>query len=151
MYRGFAALFMAASVVPSAAGCLDLRDFEGTWAGDRVGEAPELRVGMTDDASATLVIEEADLRSLRARLTVDNDVIDNALIQPIPGTQADVLAGITFDGAPSRVYLAFCETTDGGGDAMIFVALYNDERVEVRVLRGGSQPLYGIFVLERTA
>jgi hypothetical protein len=131
------------------AGCLDVRDFEGTWRGDRVGEAAELRLGMAEDATATLVIEEADLRSLRAHLTIDVDVISDALIQPIPGTQADVLAGMTFDGSPSRVYMSFAETLDGGGDATVFVALYNDSRVEVRLLRGGDQPLYGIFVLYR--
>lgn len=130
--------------------CLDLRDFEGTWTGARVGEAAELRVGLANDASAMLVIEEADTRSLRAHLTLDDDVISDALIQPVPGTQADSLAGLSFDGAPSRVYLAFAETTDGGGDATVFVALYNDDRVEVRVLRGGSQPIYGVFVLART-
>lgn len=148
MNRGSALWALAALVFLGA--CLDLRDFEGTWAGSRVGEAPELRVGLSDDASATLVIEEADKRSLLAHLTVDEDVISDALIQPVPGSQADVLAGLSFDGSPSRVYLAFAETADGGGPATVLVALYNDERVEVRVLRGGSQPIYGIFALDRT-
>jgi hypothetical protein len=29
------------------------------------------------------------------------------------------------------------------------VALYDDERLEVRLLRGGTRPLYGIFALHR--
>ncbi len=136
-------------VATTLLGCLDVRDFEGSWRGSRVGDAAELRVGFADEASAVLVIEDADLGSLRAQLTLDNDLIAGATIQPIPGSQADVLSGITFTGSPSRVYLAFAATSDGGGDATVLVALYNDSRVEVRVLRGGSQPLYGIFQLWR--
>lgn len=127
--------------------CLDVRDFEGTWSGERVGEAEELRRGFPDRAAATLRIEQADLGSLRAYLTVEGDVLSEALIQPIPGAEADALAGMTFDGSPSRVYLAFASTTDGGGDALVMVALYSDERVEVRVLRGEPLGLYGLFVL----
>jgi hypothetical protein len=36
---------------------------------------------------------------------------------------------------------------DGGGDALALIALYDDRRVEVRVLRGGTTPLYAIFAL----
>ena len=138
---------MVVLVATTLLGCLDVRDFEGTWTGTRVGDAAELRVGFADEVGAVLVIEDADLRSLRAQLTLDNDLISAATIQPIPGSQADVLAGITFTGSPSRVYMAFASTSDGGGDATVIVALYNDSRVEVRVMRGGGQPLYGIFLL----
>ena len=58
-----------------------------------------------------------------------------------------MLSGITFDGSPSRVYLAFVAIPDGGGEALAVIALYDDKRVEVRVLRGGTQPLYAIFAL----
>jgi hypothetical protein len=129
------------------AGCVDVRDFEGTWTGPRVGDRAELKQGFADDLNATLVIDAADLRSIQARLTVPGS-IDDAAIQPIAGAEADVLSTMTFDGAPARVYLAFAQTTDGGGDAMAVIALY-DGRVEVRVLRGSPTPLYGIFALER--
>ena len=55
----------------------------------------------------------------------------------------------TFDGAPLRVYLSFVATTDGGGDALAVIALYDDDRVEVRLIRGGTQPVYAIFDLTR--
>ena len=42
------------------------------------------------------------------------------------------------------------EATDGGGDALVVVSLYPDDRVELRVLRGGPSPLYGIFALRHT-
>lgn len=133
----------------AASGCHDIRDREGTWTGERVGQAAALRVGMADQVRATLVVEEASLSWLRARLTTDDDVFRDALIQPNPGAEADVLAGMSFDGSPLRVFLAFVETTDGGGAATCLVALYPDERIEIRVMRGPPVPLYGILVLER--
>jgi hypothetical protein len=141
---------LCATIVIAGVGCTDVRDFEGTWTGNRVGEAPELRVGFSDTTSATLRIERADLSSLKAHLTMGDDVFQDALIQPIPGSEADVLGTMTFDGSPARVYTAFAPTADGGGDALVMVSLHQGKRVEVRVLRGGSKPLYGIFALERS-
>ena len=57
---------------------------------------------------------------------------------------------MTFNGGPIRVYLAFVPVTDGDGDAMVMVALYADDRIELRVLRGGPKPLYGIFEMNPT-
>lgn len=144
---------MAALAIP---GCLDVRDFEGTWSGARVGEADVLRRGLADPAAdspltASLVIERATLGSLAARLTIAG-LFDDARITPIPGAEADVLATMSFDGAPARVFLAFAPTLDSGGDALVMVALYDDPRVELRVLRGGtSSEIYGIFSLQRGA
>lgn len=129
-----------------AAGCLDVRDFEGTWSGQRVGESDQLKQGFDDDATALLSIDDIDLRSLNARLTMDN-LFENAVVTPIPGAEADVLTSMSFDGSPQRVFMAFVQTTDGDGDAMVMVALYDDPRVVVRVMRGGTSPLYGIFSL----
>jgi len=132
-----------------AGGCLDIRDFAGTWSGDRVGDAPALKVGFPARDRATLEITEATLDSLTARLTVDSDVVSDAAIQPIAGAEADALAAMSFAGSPERVYLAFASTADGGGDALVIVALYGDPRVEVRILRGQPGPLYGVFQLTR--
>lgn len=141
---------MLAGIVLAAAGCLDVRDFEGTWTGERVGEHAALRQGFADDASATLAIERADLRTIDARLTIPG-VMDSARITPITGAEADVLATTTFDSSPARVFLSFAGTGDGGGDALVVIALYDDPRVDVRVLRGGASPLYGIFSLRSQA
>ena len=138
-------MVLATAIVLTA--CLDVREFEKTWSGPTVGNRPELLAGFEASATATLVIEQIDLHSLRARLTIDGDVFDDAEIQPIVGVEADVLSTMTFDGGPSRVYMAFVETGDGGGPATVFVAVYYGERVEVRVLRGGAQPLFAIFAL----
>jgi hypothetical protein len=126
--------------------CNDLRDFRGTWSGSRVGEGSALRRNVPDGI-ATLRIDQIDPRTgLTAQLTVDG-LLSATAITSLPGAEADVLAGITFSGAPLRVYLAFATVPDGGGEALVVVALYDDRRVDVRLLRGGAVPLYGIFAL----
>jgi len=76
-------------------------------------------------------------------------VLAETPIASIKGAEADVLAGITFSGAPLRVFLAFAPMADGRGDALVIVALYDDHRVEVRLLRGGTPETqrYAIFAL----
>jgi len=126
--------------------CNDLRDFRGDWRGPRVGDAPVLRTGFAGSSSATLSVDRVDEAGLVARLAID-DLLPETAITSLPGADADALAGITFAGAPLRVYLAFVAIPDDGGEAFVVVALYDDRRIDVRVLRGGAQPLYGIFAL----
>ena len=126
--------------------CNDLRDFSGRWQGGRVGTAGALRVGPGD--AATLEIDGIDGHGIRARLTVDG-LIDETPITSLEGAEADALANLTFSGNPLRVFLAFSTTRDGT-DAFVLLALYDDERVEARVMRGGATPVYAIFALERT-
>ncbi len=126
--------------------CNDVRGFEGTWNGPRVGSAAPLDVGVQTAATATLAIDEVDKHGITGRLSIDGLVTDAAYTS-IAGAEADVLSGITFDGSPARVYLVFFAIPDGGGEALAVIALYDDKRVEVRVLRGGAQPVYAIFSL----
>lgn len=126
--------------------CTDVRDHAGRWSGVRVGDAPELRVGVASDATVDLDITTIDKHGLAGTLTVTG-LIDGAAVVSVPGAEADVLAGVTFAGSPLRVYLAFAATSDGGGDALVVIALYEDQRLEVRLLRGGATPLYGVFAL----
>jgi len=126
--------------------CNDLRDYSGLWRGPRVGDSPALRVGITSDAQATLDILKADRNGLQAHLSIEGLAMD-APIASIPGAEADVLSNISFAGSPLRVYLTFVPATDGGGDALAMIALYEDRRVEIRVLRGGAAPIYAIFAL----
>ncbi len=90
-----------------------------------------------------------DTHGMRGALSITG-LVDHAPISSVQGAEADVLSGITFGGSPQRVYLAFAAMPDGGGEALVVVALYDENRVEIRVLRGGSQPLYAIFALAET-
>src|SRR5262249_3310442 len=96
--------------------------------------------------SAALFIASVDSRGLTGLLAIDK-VLPQTSITSLAGAEEDVLAGLTFGGSPLRVYLAFVAMPDGHGDALVVVALFDDRRVEVRLLRGGSVPLYGIFAL----
>lgn len=129
------------------AACNDLRDFRGTWRGPRVGDSPVLHVGVGTSANAALTIDALDSHGIQGELTIDGLAIQ-ARFASLPGAEADVLAGLSFSGEPLRVYLAFVAIPDGGGEALAVVALYNDRRVELRVLRGGLTPIYAIFALE---
>jgi hypothetical protein len=137
----------ATAVITSLAlaACNDVRDFRGTWQGARVGEAAVLRVGPGE--TATLTIDDLDSHGIAARLVVDGLLAETSLAS-IPGAEADALSNMTFAGSPLRVYLAFAAMPDGLGDALVLVALYDDERVEVRLLRNGTSPLYAIFALK---
>lgn len=133
-----------------AAGCSDLRDYRGDWSGPRVGDAPIVKVGVREGAFAQLAIEDIDAHGLRARISIDG-LVSNGLIESLPGAEADALANMTFAGSPLRVYLAFLAIPDGGGEALTLIALYDDHRIETRVLRGGATPLYAIFAMTETA
>jgi hypothetical protein len=128
------------------AACTDVRDATGTWHGPRVGDAAPLKVGVADTATATLDVTSIDKHGMAGTLTVDG-ICNAAPVASLAGAEADVLSGITFAGSPLRVYLAFVPTTDGGGDALAVIALFDGDRIEVRVLRGGATPLYGVFAL----
>ncbi len=127
--------------------CNDIRDFTGTWQGKRVGDSPTVRVGPGD--AVTLDIDAIDNHGIRGRIAVDN-LVDETRITSLPGAEADALANLSFPGNPLRVFLTFATVRDGNGDAVVLIALYDDDRVDVRVLRGGQSPLYAIFALERS-
>lgn len=135
----------ATLVLLTLLGCSDLREFRGDWRGSSVGVIPELRLNV-DNLAARLSIDQIDGHGMTGRFAIDR-LLPETPITSLAGAEADVLAGITFGGGPLRVYLAFVAMPDGGGDALVVVALYDDRRVEVRLLRGGTAPLYGIFAL----
>lgn len=145
-----AALAALAGLAAALAGaaCVDAADFAGEWTGEAVGEGVTAE-GIATGERAVLIVEEADLATLRGRLTTADGLFEDAAIAPLEGAEADILAETTFPDAPLRVFLSFAEPTDGAGEALVVVALYARPRVEVRILRGGETPLYGVFELER--
>jgi len=128
-------------------GCQDVRDYAGRWSGPGVGDDPLVRQGFAAEVTATLDIERIDLEGLEATLSTSDGVFDDAVVRPLPAARADVLGSLHFDGSPVEVFLCLVEAADGGGDATVFVSLHGDDRVEIRAMRGGDIPLYGIFAL----
>src|SRR5436853_7568403 len=97
---------VVAAWLVAGAGCNDLRDFRGDWQGPRVGDAAPLRVGVAATATATLDIATIDLAGLTGTLSVDG-LVTAQPVEPVPGPEADVLAGITYARGPLPVYLCF--------------------------------------------
>lgn len=126
--------------------CNDIREFSGRWQGDRVGSAPALRVGPGE--TVTLDIDGIDNHGIRARIAIPG-LVSETSITSLEGAEADALANLSFPGNPLRVFLAFA-AMPSGGDALVMIALYDDERLDVRVLRSGETPLYAIFALHRS-
>jgi hypothetical protein len=133
-------------VLLAVVACNDVREFEGAWHGSRVGDNPVLRTGLDTTASCDLEIDGIDTHGMRGVLTIDG-LVDRAPIASAEGAEADALASLTFAGSPLRVYIAFADTADGADPLTVFVALYDSRRVEVRAMRGGAKPVYGIFAL----
>ena len=124
--------------------CNDVREFEGRWHGARVGDNPVLYTGLPASTSCDLEITGIDAHGLTGTLTIDG-LVTAAPIVSAEGAEADALSTMTFAGSPLRVYIAFADAPDG--PLTVFVALYDSKRVEVRVMRGGAKPVYGIFKL----
>ena len=124
--------------------CSDIREFEGTWHGARVGDNPVLYTGLMPSTECDLEITGIDAHGLRGTLTIAG-LVEGAPIVSAEGAEADALSSMTFAGSPLRVYIAFADAPDG--PLTVLVALYDKRRVEVRVLRGGANPVYGIFAL----
>jgi hypothetical protein len=125
-------------------GCNDIRDFTGAWRGERVGTSPALRLGPGE--IVTLDIDVIDNHGIRGRIAIPG-LVSETQITSLEGAEADALANLSFPGNPLRVFLAFAPVPDG--DAVVLIGLYDDERLDVRVLRGGTKPLYAIFALQR--
>jgi hypothetical protein len=146
MIRALAVVTLGLIVI----GCTDVRDFEGTWTGPRVGDDPVLRAGFDESSTATLAIDDVDLNRFRATLTTSGDEFTGAPIQELPAIEADSLAELTFEtGQPARIYVTLVSAGDDQGDATAFISLHREDRVELRLVRGGAVPLYGIFFLAR--
>ena len=136
------------ATLATLAACNDVRDFRGGWAGTRVGDTAAVHVGITGDPGAALTITAIDKLGLTGTLDVEG-LIRGAAVTPLAGAEADRLSSLSFDGAPLRIYLSFVATTDGFGDVLAMIAIYDDERIEIRLLRGGDHPVYAIFDLAR--
>lgn len=130
-----------------AGGCLDVRDFEGSWSGDIISEA-SVRQGFTAAARVDeLELSQVDLNRLSATLTTSDGKFKNSRLTRVIRYTADPMASMSFDSNPVRSYLHFAPLANEtrGCDAMVLISLFGDQHVEMRVIRGND--LFGVFKL----
>ncbi len=71
---------------------------------------------------------------------------EDALLEPIAELPHDQLSKLDFPGGRLRSYLFFARSSGVEQDlALVVISLMEDESVEVRIVRGGDDPLYGVF------
>jgi hypothetical protein len=131
-------------------GCVDVRSFEGIWAGQIVSE-PAVRQGFSETVHADPVeLSNVDLQRLSAKLTLSDGSFSESPLFPVVKVENDALSSLTFDGRPLRTYLLFAPLTSepDGWPAHVVISLFADDHVELRVFRGND--LFGVFHLDRT-
>jgi hypothetical protein len=130
-------------------GCIDIQSFEGNWSGTVIGEEA-LRQGFSPEARVDILsLSKLDLRHVSAIVTTSDGKFSKTQLSLVAKYSNDSLASLTFDGAPLRTYLLFSpvENEEDGRLASIFISLFSDDHVEMRVIRGND--LFGVFHLER--
>lgn len=142
-------LLMMLGALSLAGGCIDVRDFDGQWAGDVVAE-PAVRQGFTAETRVEpLELANVDLEGLSARITTSDGKFHQTPLTRVLKFSNDTMASLTFDGDPLRSYLLYArmEHEPSGWPAMVVVSLFADERVALRIFRGND--LFGVFNLRR--
>lgn len=133
----------------TSGGCIDVRDYAGTWVGDIVSEK-RVRQGFEDSVRVEpLVLEDVDLEAVSATLTTTDGKFYRTRLTRVNKFSNDTLASLTFDGDPLRSYLLFAplDHEPDAWPAMMVISLFTDDRVELRILRGNN--LFGVFNLKR--
>lgn len=131
-------------------GCVDVRSFAGGWIGSVVSE-PAVRQGFPPDARVELLtLKDVDLQGVTATLTTSDGRFANSRMTRVIKAANDAIASVTFDGGPLRTYLLFAPLASepSGTPASIWISLFGDDHIELRILRGND--LFGVFNLERT-
>lgn len=143
MNRAAAALAMAAATL--AVGCEDLRQFQGDWEGTISGDAAQ-RQGFAATARAAVTVRSASSTAVDLDVTLPGEPIP-LTFAPVRSASADVLGDIQLAGQPLRTYVGFLEPA-GAERLLVFVSLFAEGRIELRVIRGPAD-LYGVFRLRR--
>jgi hypothetical protein len=116
------------------AACTDVHGFQGTWS----------------TTGATLTIDRVDSHSIAGAITFAGGPVSSPLRESV-ALQADALSTMTFAGSPLHVYLAYFDMQDNCGEALAVISLYENHRVELRVLRGMStcrqEEVFGAYSL----
>jgi hypothetical protein len=134
----FAALLLAA-------GCEDIRQFQGTWTGT-VAADPTLRQGFAADAPLRATIVAVSRTTLQMTVVLPDNP-DPTAFEPIRRAAADALGDLRLEGEPLRTFLGYLRSP-GAEPLLTVVSLFSEERVDVRLIRGPDD-VYGLFALKR--
>ena len=133
----------------SLAGCLDVRNFEGSWQGAVLGE-DAVRQGFARGTEVSpLKLQDVDLHRVSATLTTSDGKFSQTTLSRVSKYSNDTLSEMVFEGTDVRTYMfhARLEDEPSGCPAMVLISLFSDDHVELRVIR--SNDLFGVFHLTR--
>ena len=128
-----------------SAGCQDLRQFTGQWAGG-VSPDPNQQHGFDPAARLEATVGTVTRYGIDMTLTLPG-ATDTSRFELIRHASEDVLADMQLPGDPLRTYLGFIRVT-GQDPLLAVVSLYAEGRIEVRLIRG-PETTYGVFLLGR--
>lgn len=128
-----------------AAGCEDIRRFEGIWVGP-VSADPAHQQGFADGAFLRATVGTVSRTSID--LTIDLPQGNAPLpFEPIRHAADDALGDLRLEGEPLRTFLGYLRPATGL-PYLAVVSLFAEDRVDVRIIRGPDET-YGVFTLRR--
>jgi hypothetical protein len=128
-----------------AAGCEDIRHFEGVWVGS-VSADPAHQQGFGDAAFLRATVISVD--RIAVRMTVDLPGQGAPLpFEPIRHAADDALGDLRLEGEPLRTFLGYVRPP-AEVPYLVVVSLFAEDRIDVRVIRGPDET-YGVFTLHR--
>jgi hypothetical protein len=136
------------------AGCEDLREFAGVWAGAVSGD-PAHQLGFTADAQLRATVGRATRDGIeltiqlppRPGVTCERPETCVLPFEAIRRAGDDILGEARLPGEPLRTYFGYVQPP-AEAPYLAVVSLFAEERVEVRLIRGPNQS-YGVFYLKR--
>lgn len=115
-----------------------------------------VRAGLPADLRLCVELDGQALQTAPGTLaSSDGWMAPATRLRPLPHVHNDALSLMDFGQGRAKTFV-YAATPAGQNDATVFLSLMNDEKLEVRLLRGGprddlpNEYVFGVFGLERT-
>lgn len=129
-----------------AAGCEDIRRFEGIWVGP-VSPDPAHQQGFGKGSFLRATVGMVSRSAIE--MTIDLPQQPTATrFEPIRHAADDALGELRLEGEPLRTFLGYLRP-QGSEPFLAVVSLFAADRIDVRIIRGPEE-VYGVFSLQRT-
>ena len=138
------ALGLLAGLALGLAGCLDLRDYAGSWEG-AISSDPALAHGFDPATMVAADVGSADRDHVAFSLAIAGGPA--APFVPIRRATGDALGEVQLPGEPLRTFFGFVQPT-GQEPFLAVLSLFPENRLELRLIRGADDA-YGVFSLHR--